>query len=38
MFYIVCVVVSMFTKSDFKGTYLVWALSELSEQGGGKLA
>ena len=33
MFRVVRVVVSMFANSDFGGTYLVWVLSELGEQG-----
>jgi hypothetical protein len=35
MFRVVCVVVSMFAKSDFGGTNLVSVLSKLGKQGGG---
>jgi hypothetical protein len=33
IFRVVCVVVSMFPKSDFGGAYLVWVLNKLSKQG-----
>jgi hypothetical protein len=38
MFRVVCVVVSMFAKSDFGGTNLVSVLSKLGKQGGRRIS